>query len=334
MSYLKRIISFATCIACIVSLMLCGTTTALAAETATPDKPIMLDNGLQVRWFNNAGFEMILPSGKHLLVDPWLDSSNTFAFSVEQVEQYDYVLLSHIHSDHAGDIKALENKFSRFVLMVGDFDVDPLCEWQDLDLRNVYRVRDGAKYSFDDVTVEVFGSRHTEAPQPALRSKSYKEDSENANSGWWGNFEVLNYLITTSDGTKVLVWAGMTTEDQKNLFKDLHPDIAFMHLSPKSDAKIFAQMVASWGPKLVVPHHYDAIKAGVEQKPDQIDRNLSKEYQELFLKYDANKVASFDEAAYVNYFGDEITRQCPTAQILQMEHHKWYRFSTAYAVVD
>ena len=31
--------------------------------------------GMKFRWLNNAGFEMELSSGKHLLVDPWLDEA-------------------------------------------------------------------------------------------------------------------------------------------------------------------------------------------------------------------------------------------------------------------
>lgn len=84
--------------------------------------------------------------------------------------------------DHDGDVKALQNKFNRFPLLVGDFGADPLCKEQNIDLRNIYHVCDDSKYIFDDVTIEVFCSRHTESPLPTLRSKSFKEGS--VNTGW------------------------------------------------------------------------------------------------------------------------------------------------------
>ena len=54
----------------------------------------MLDNGVRVRWLNTAGFEMVLPGGAHLLVDPWLDSSDVYPFPLEKIERADYILLS------------------------------------------------------------------------------------------------------------------------------------------------------------------------------------------------------------------------------------------------
>ena len=44
----------------------------------------MLDNGVRVRWLNTAGFEMVLPGGAHLLVDPWLDSSDVYPFPLKR----------------------------------------------------------------------------------------------------------------------------------------------------------------------------------------------------------------------------------------------------------
>ncbi len=316
-----------------------ATTQAAAENSAEPTVVLpsvagengvtMLNGGIQLRWFNNAGFEMVLPSGKHIIVDPYLDSANVEPFPVEDIERCDYLLVSHVHVDHVADIRALEDKFGRFPIFVGQSTADVLFQEYDLDLRNMYICDDGFQYKFDDVTITAFTGRHTEAPNPTRRSESVKADS--TNTGWWGNFEVMSYLIEASDGTEVLIWAGMTTEDQKYKYEDLRPDIAIMHLSPKSDAAIFADMVAAWNPKLVIPHHYDAIKAGVEQNPDQIDRNLTKEKQEMFITYDENNVAHFDEDAYVKYFNDAIVAACPTAQMLRIDHHKWYRFGFSYA---
>ena len=291
----------------------------------------MFPDGIFLRWFNTAGFEIILPGGKHLLTDPYLDSSKVFPFSVDQIEQCDYLLLSHIHIDHAADLKSLEEKFNRFVLCVGDLSADPLCKWQDLDLRNFYRVRGGSKYIFDDVTIEAFDTRHTESMCKHTRSSHYSEKNLH---DWWGLMEVLSYLITTRDGTRILIWAGMTTEDQKNMFRDLRPDIAIMHLSPKSDPKIFADMIQSWKPKLVIPHHYDAIRENVKEHPEQISRHLSKKFQSLFIHCDANGTPIFDEEAFVLHFAEAIHRKSPTTSMLRLSHHKWYRFSTAYTCLE
>ena len=48
--------------------------------------------GMKFRWLNNAGFEMELSSGKHLLVDPWLDEAQIYPISIDEIERADYVL--------------------------------------------------------------------------------------------------------------------------------------------------------------------------------------------------------------------------------------------------
>lgn len=53
--------------------------------------------GMKFRWLNNAGFEMELSSGKHLLVDPWLDEAQVYPISINEIERADYVLLTHTH---------------------------------------------------------------------------------------------------------------------------------------------------------------------------------------------------------------------------------------------
>ena len=52
--------------------------------------------GMKFRWLNNAGFEMELSSGKHLLVDPWLDEAQIYPISIDEIERADYVLLIHM----------------------------------------------------------------------------------------------------------------------------------------------------------------------------------------------------------------------------------------------
>ena len=52
--------------------------------------------GMKFRWLNNAGFEMELSSGKHLLVDPWLDEAQIYPISIDEIERAD-MFFSPIH---------------------------------------------------------------------------------------------------------------------------------------------------------------------------------------------------------------------------------------------
>lgn len=47
-------------------------------------------SGCSLRRLNNAEFEMILPGGEHLLVDPWLDRADIFPAEVGLCSAYTY----------------------------------------------------------------------------------------------------------------------------------------------------------------------------------------------------------------------------------------------------
>lgn len=291
----------------------------------------MLDNGVRVRWLNTAGFEMVLPGGAHLLVDPWLDSSDVYPFPLEKIERADYVLLSHVHFDHAQDIAAILAKFPKARLFVGDLSVDALCREQRVSLTNVCRVRPGEEYQFDDVKINVYAGRHTENARGVYRPAEFDSDVSSLDSltGWYGSMELQNYLITAADGTRVLVWAGQTTPDQKYRFAGLRPDVACMHLSPKQDPGVFAGLVQAIGAKVVVPHHHDLTEPLLRSRPELIDQMLPPEAKEAYLVD-----GQFSAEAFVGRFAQVIKERVPTAAMMQLEHHKWYRFGLAWETQD
>ncbi len=287
---------------------------------------VMLHNGVKLRWLNTAGFEIVLPSGAHLLTDPWLDSSDVYPFPLDRIERADYILLSHIHFDHAQDVGRLLEKFPKARLFVGDLSTDALCQWQHVSLTNVYRVRSGEEYIFDDVKLNVYAGRHTENAKGAYRPATFAEEASSLDSlsGWWGSLELHNYLITTGDGTRILIWAGQTTPDQKYRFQGLKPDIAVMHLSPKQDPAAFADMVKAMGAQVVIPHHYDMTEHLFASHPELIELMLPPAAKESCLVD-----GKFSTAAFVGSFDRALKAQVPYADMLELEHHKWYRFGLA-----
>lgn len=287
----------------------------------------MLNNGIKIRWLNTAGFEVILPGGAHLLVDPWLESSDVYPISLDEIERADYILLSHIHFDHAQDVAAVLKKFPKARLFVGDLSTDALCQWQHVSLTNIYRVRSGEEYVFDDVKINVYAGRHTENVKGAYRPEKFSDDHNSLDSisGWYGSLELHNYLITANDGTRVLIWAGQTTPDQKYRFQGLKPDIAVMHLSPKQNPAVFADMVKAMGAQVVIPHHYDLTEPLFNARPELIDVMLPASAKEAYLVD-----GKFSTAAFVSSFDKALKEIVPYADMMELEHHKWYRFGLSY----
>lgn len=290
-----------------------------------------LSNGVRLRWLNTAGFEIVLSNGKHVLLDPFLDGDMNglpcYPISIDEISACDYLLLSHIHFDHAQNVQQLQEKFPKLNLFCPDLSADPLCRAQKINCARLYRVRSGEKYEFDDLTVECFAGRHTESPRGYYRDgKSMKKpDGSFDEMMWFGNLELVNYLITAADGTRILVWAGMTSPDQKHRFRGLLPDIALMHVSPKQDFAAFAELTAAMGAKIIIPHHYDATEVLFRAVPDFVN-DMNPENKARFV---VNGEFSFPR--FMAALEAACREKNPAAALVTPEHHKWYRFGFTWA---
>src|ERR1700754_2229342 len=73
------------------------------AERTVFDLVISMDT--QLTWYGQSAFKIVTPSGKVLLVDPWL-SNPVFEDAKKEIaglKHVDLILITHGHSDHVGD---------------------------------------------------------------------------------------------------------------------------------------------------------------------------------------------------------------------------------------
>jgi len=271
-------------------------------------------SGIQLRWINNAGFEVILPEGAHLLVDPWLDTAQIHPLSAAELERVDYVLLTHIHFDHADSIADIQKRFPQARIIVGDLSAGPLCERYGVNVEKLYRVRGGEVYEFADVKVEAIAGRHTES----RRGSYYMQGNNRAKDGtldlgmWYGSLEMFNYRITAPNGFRLMVWGGMTTDEQINRLKAYRDnDVAVMHVSPKQDLQMFTDLVNALNPGIVIPHHYDLWDVMFKENPGMLaDSPLPPE--------------KMNEEYVLGIIKEAVQRDCPYASFFIPEHHQWY----------
>lgn len=63
-----------------------------------------------------------------MLFDPWLDSAKVSPVPLVSLERPDYLVLSHIHFDHARDVGAIQKKFPGVRIFSGMLSVEPLAK--------------------------------------------------------------------------------------------------------------------------------------------------------------------------------------------------------------
>ena len=118
---------------------------------------------IKLRWLGWACFEIILPSGKVLITDPFIDQSNTAPIKCSEVTGADYIALTHTHFDHCTDIGTLVKKFHSKVICSSSI-AWPLAEFFDIRWPNLIWVRAGDKIAFDDLQVEIVRAEHIFMP--------------------------------------------------------------------------------------------------------------------------------------------------------------------------
>ncbi|WP_448562724.1 MBL fold metallo-hydrolase [Trichothermofontia sp.] len=66
----------------------------------------------ELYWYGHAAFRVTAPSGKVLLIDPWLENpiNPTGKADLEQLNQVDLILITHGHGDHVGNRSSLPKK--------------------------------------------------------------------------------------------------------------------------------------------------------------------------------------------------------------------------------
>ena len=90
----------------------------------------MYIQGLKIRYINYACYEIVLPNGKVLVVDPCIElgykipgviEREPLDFKHDDFTGADYILLSHTHADHTMEVGYLAKKFHLFITGGSDF---------------------------------------------------------------------------------------------------------------------------------------------------------------------------------------------------------------------
>ena len=149
----------------------------------------------------------------------------------------------------------------------------PLAKWLNCKASKIYPVCPNLELDFGDVKIKALFGRHKLQNGGFNDFTEYLEnvdvcqkDKVMAQFQGIGSLEYRNFLVTTANGTKILVWGNDVTIEQINICKELKPDIAIIQRSSNEEThKQTAKFVKEIGCKVVIPHHHDFKKFDGDQ---------------------------------------------------------------------
>ncbi len=272
---------------------------------------------IKFRWLGYVCFEMVLPSGKVLIIDPFIDYSETAPIKCKEVTGADYIAITHGHFDHITDVGPLVKKFNSTVICSRQI-AEPLTRLFNLDFHDVIEVTAGDNVVFDDLRIEVKQGKHInlarrmreryehitgkkagpdmsmQEMRKAIQSSHAPELNEmmkKIGAAGLSGGEQLNYVLQASDNQQLYIYSSGTYEFLCHEVMQSRPNVFFPQLGG-CDLKEVAEISALSGAEIVIPTHHDG--DGIEA--------MHKSVQEL-----SKHLASRSKA-----------------QVIDIEHGKWY----------
>jgi len=113
--------------------------------------------GNKLTWFGHAAFRIITPSGKVILIDPWIQSNPACPELLKKLDRVDTMLVTHGHFDHIADAVALGKQFKPQV--VGIFET---CAWlESKGVKTTSAMNKGGTQKVDEIEVTMVNAIHS-----------------------------------------------------------------------------------------------------------------------------------------------------------------------------
>jgi L-ascorbate metabolism protein UlaG (beta-lactamase superfamily) len=241
---------------------------------------------IRFRWLGYVCFEIVLPSGRVLVVDPYIDYSSTAPVKCSEVTGADYIAVTHGHFDHVTDIGPLVDRFDSKVICSHQV-AGPLAELFALDEARIIRITAGDTVEFDDLTVEVRRGEHIDLsavmaamyeratgrkPDPDLtparimeavgplmsqgRSPELAVMMDRIREVGLNGGEQLTFVFQTAGNLRTCVYSSDAYDFLRQEVVDARANVFMAQLGGVSPAKA-AEMAALSGAEIVVPMHHD-----------------------------------------------------------------------------
>ena len=250
---------------------LCTLLLALVVLAATAVQAASAD----ITWYGHAAFKVTTPSGKVLLVDPWISNpANPNAKKdLEALTRVDLIFLTHGHSDHIGDAVAIAQKGG--ARLVATFDLQKaMVAYKGFPEKQIDRATAG---SFGG-QISLLDGEVTVLFVPAVHGGSMDTDKGPVYAGHPGGF-----LISVKNGPRIYHTGDTDLFSDMALLKG-QVDLMLLCIGDKFTMGPVraAQAVELIRPKKAIPMHFGTFPA-LTGTPEEFKKALRRHGLELLL---------------------------------------------------
>jgi L-ascorbate metabolism protein UlaG (beta-lactamase superfamily) len=218
----------------------------------------------KLTFHGHAAFELKTNAGYKLLFDPWLDGNPAADIGVEDVETADYILVSHGHGDHFGDVINIAKRTDATVIAM--YELAAFCQSKGVKSAHGMSIGGGYKFPFGYAKLT-----------PALHGPGVEGSDgvvTTTPNGWWVDL-----------GDARFYHAGDTALTMDMQLLQGRVDVALLPIGDNftmgpEDAARAVEMIK---PRVVIPMHYNTFDL-IKQDPDDFKRRVGGNAEVVILE--------------------------------------------------
>jgi L-ascorbate metabolism protein UlaG (beta-lactamase superfamily) len=197
--------------------------------------------GNSLTWLGHAAFRITTPTGKVVLIDPWIASNPSCPAELKKLEGVDTMLITHGHFDHIADAVELGKKFKPQIVAIYEIG-----QWlESKGVQNVQAMNKGGTQRVGEIEVTMVN---------AIHSCGILDEGKIVYGG-----EACGYVLEFSNGVKLYHAGDTNVFSDMAIIRDLYaPKICML---PIGDHFTMSPREAAYAckllqPETVVPMHF------------------------------------------------------------------------------